>query len=327
MPKRKKVTLQDIAKKTGFSIATISHYINKTRKIEESTQEVILNAIKDLGYPLPATRNYTAGSLTIGIIISDIRVDYFSEIVRAAEDYAYDKSINIIFMDSEENPKKEKMCIKTMMKLGVAGIILAPSDTKANFNYCNSFPIVQIDRMVDNTPFDFIGIDNLTSTYIMTKKLINANHNKIGFITFPQDNYCARERARGYKLSMIENNIYDENLFLEIPYDATSTEHNITNWLRQHEEITSLICISTNICSEALDSLEYLKNKANITKICTFDNNKWLDHLSVPIDSIVQPTASIASTAIEMLIMQISNGIQQCEAKKIFLNSEIMERK
>lgn len=326
MSKKKKVTLQDIAKKTGFSIATISHYINKTRKVEESTQEIILSAIKELGYPLPATRNYTAGSITIGLIISDIRVDYFSEIVRAAENYAYDNSINIIFMDSEENPKKEKMCIKTMITMGVAGIILAPSDTKANFSYCNSFPIVQIDRMVDNTSFDFIGIDNLTATYIMTRKLLKANHKNIGFITFPQDNYCARERARGYKLSMIENNIYNKNLILEIPYDATSTEHNITNWLKDHEEITSIICTSTNICSDALDSIGYLKNKTNITKICTFDNNKWLDHLSVPIDSLVQPTTSIAITAIEMLFLKISNGIQNGEAKKIFLNSEIIER-
>lgn len=326
MAKKKKVTLQDIAIKTGYSIATISHYINKTRKIEESTQESILKAINELGYPLPATRNYTSGSIIIGIIISDIRVDYFSEIVRAAENYAYDNSINIVFMDSEENPKKEKSCIKTMIKMGVAGIILAPSDTKANFNFCKSFPIVQIDRMVDNTNFDFIGIDNLTSTYIMTKKLLNSGHSNVGFITFPPDNYCARERARGYKLSMIENNVYKDNLFLEIPYDATSSENNITGWLRKHEEITSIVCTSTNICSDVLDSIETLKNKTNIKKICTFDNNKWLDHLSVPIDSLVQPTTSIAITAIEMLLLKISSCEQRNEAKKIFLNSEIVER-
>ena len=48
MAKKKKVRLQDIAEKTGYSISTISHVINKTRNVDPGTRDVVLKALDDL---------------------------------------------------------------------------------------------------------------------------------------------------------------------------------------------------------------------------------------------------------------------------------------
>ncbi|MGD1823335.1 MAG: LacI family DNA-binding transcriptional regulator [Pleomorphochaeta sp.] len=326
MKKKKKVRLQDIADKTGYSIATISHFINKTRKIEESTQQIIIEAIEELGYKLPSNRSYSKGDLTIGVIISDIRVDFFTDLIRELEDFAYDNDINIIFMDSEENSEKEIQCIEHMINHGVKGIILAPTNTKADHSKYAQFPIVQIDRRIDSDIFDFVGIDNLTACYLITRKLFEANHNNVGFITFNDDNYCARERNRGYKLACIDNDKYNPSHILTIPFDAGIDGKNIKTFLLENSELSAVVCTSTNITNEVIDAIYKLGDKTNITKISTFDNNKWLDLLKIPVDSILQPINAIATTAVNLLLNKINNEEYSKETKKIFLNCETIQR-
>jgi LacI family transcriptional regulator len=323
---KKKVRLVDIAKKTGYSVATISHYINKTRNIEESTQETIAKAIKDLGYVLPSQRTYGTKFPTIGLIIADIRVDYYSEIVRNIEDAAYENNYNILIMDSEENAGKELFCIKSMIASKVSGIILAPCNTKADLDFCKTFPIVQIDRMTDKDYFDFVGIDNLSVTHELTKKLITENHKNIGFISFSDINYCSRERKKGYTLALMEVDLFQKENILTVNYDADISSSGIEPFLANHRDLTALICSSSNICYETLSKIKQLGASSKISKLCTFDDNKWLDFVDIPIDSVQQPISVIAKTSVELLITIIKQKTNLITTKKIMLESTIVTR-
>jgi len=43
-------TMKDVARLAGVSISTVSHVLNKTRRVEEETKKKVLSAIKELGY-------------------------------------------------------------------------------------------------------------------------------------------------------------------------------------------------------------------------------------------------------------------------------------
>lgn len=326
MARKKKVRLQDIAEKTGFSISTISHFINKTRNIDETTQEIIMKATQEMGYQIPSKRTHLSISKCIGVVIADIRVDFFDELIRELESIAYDEGFQIIIMDSEENPEKEINCIKTLIKAGVVGIIVAPCDTKADFSFCASTPLVQVDRKIDSDLFDFVGIDNMMATYNLTKKIIGKGKTNIGMITFTDKNYCARERRKGYRLAMIEHNIYNSNNILEIEYDGDSIHSNISKFISSNLEIDTIICTSSNICYEVLGKISRMGDKNHIKYVSTFDNNKWLDHLAFPVDAITQPTTNIAMTAIEMLKNKITQTQTMNSSRRIILNCSIEGR-
>lgn len=326
MARKKKVRLQDIAEKTGYSISTISHFINKTRNIDESTQESIFKVLQELEYQPPSKRSHKAKSLSIGVVISDVRVDFFDELIRELEDIAYEEGYQITFMDSEENPEKELYCIKTLIKNNVAGIILAPSNAKADLGFCANFPIVQVDRMLDDSTFDFVGIDNMMVTYSLTKKIISKGVKNIGLISFTEDNYCARERTKGYRLAMIENHIFNTDHMLVIDYDASTNNSNISNFIGSHPEIDTVICASSNICYEVLGKIKRLGEKNHIKHVCTFDNNKWLDYVQFPVDAISQPITNIAMTAVEMLKNKITRDQNSNISRKIILNCTIEGR-
>ncbi len=326
MAKKKRVRLQDIAEKTGYSISTVSHVINKTRNVDEMTKTLVLNAIQELGYQIPSKRRQLAKSLTIGVIIADIRVDFFDELIRELEDIAYEEGFHIVVMDSEENPQKERYCIKKLIEDGVAGIILAPSNTTADLTPFSSFPIVQVDRMLDSNLFDFVGIDNMMITYQMTRTLLVNQISKIGLITFTDVNYCARERQKGYRLAMMEAEVYHPEHTLTIACDADSNQATIATFIRNNPSIDTLICTSSNICYEVLGEIKRLKEANHIRNLCTFDNNKWLDHLQFPVDAVTQPITDIAITAIELLQNRILNPTQGGSKRKILVDCTIEAR-
>ncbi len=326
MARKKKVRLQDIAEKTGFSIATISHFINKTRHIDESTREIIMKATQELGYQAPSKRHHFPKSTCIGVVIADIRVDFFNELIRELENIAYDEGFHLLIMDSEENPEKELHCIRTLIKAEVAGIIIAPCDTQADFSFCKHIPLIQVDRKIDSDMFDFVGIDNMMATYYLTKKMIEKGNHSIGMISFADKNYCARERKKGYTLAMKENNIFKQERILEVEYDGDTIHSNISKFISQNLEIDTIICASSNICYEVLGKISRLGDQNHIKFISTFDNNKWLDHVAYPVDAISQPITNIAITAIELLQNKISINQTITTSRKVILNYSIEGR-
>lgn len=326
MGRTKKVRLQDIAEKTGYSISTISHFINKTRNIDESTQDILLQAIKELGYQLPSKRSHFSKTTTIGVVISDIRVDFFDELIKELEDIAYEEGYQIIIMDSEENPEKERHCIKTLMNLNVAGLIVAPCSTLSDLRFCEQFPLVLVDRMLEDKSFDFVGIDNMMVTYSLVKDIVNKGKANIGLITFSSTNYCARERTKGYRLAMIESNLFNADHILVIEPEADDNPSNISKFLRTHPEIDTLICTNSNICYEVLGKMKRLADINPIRFICTFDNNKWLDYVDFSVDAISQPITDIAQTSIELLKNKMKNPQKLHSNRSIFLNCTREER-
>lgn len=325
MPRKKKIRLQDIAEKTGFSISTISHYINRTRNIDATTKEIIANALKELDYQAPSTRQHLSTDIrTIGVVIADIRVDFFSEMIRELEDIAYEYGFHIIVMDSEENPEKEAYCIKTLIDQGkVSGILLAPVRTSTDYSSFAYFPIVQFDRLLDHSTMDFVGIDNMRISYNLIKLLLNKGLRSIGIISFSDRNYCSRERVHGYQLAMMEKNLYNPDLVLTTEFDAENTHSSIGEFIDGHPELESLFCTSTNICYETLAKIKELHEqgvKSHLTHVCTFDNNRWLDYIDFPVDSVSQPITEIANNSVSTLKERIKGNVRGGAPKHLYLN-------
>jgi LacI family transcriptional regulator len=328
---KKKIRLKDIADQSGYSITTISHVINKTRKVEEATKNRILSVIQEMGYTPPARRSYTIENKKIGVIISDIRVDYFYEVVRDIEDAAYESGFHMILMDSEENPEKELRCIHSLIAQDVAGIIIAPCDTTADLSFCANFPIVQIDRKLDSDLFDFVGIDNMRSAYSITKKMIRDGFAHIGLLTFSDSNFTARERRYGYRAAMLEQGLYSDDYVLEMQYEAQGfsaadpSQDEIAAYLKQHDDIEALLCCSSNICFQVIGVLSEQLQEHEQIALYSYDDNKWYDYLKYPVNSISQPTTEIATVAVELL-EQIIEGRQSSVKKHIMLEYTLKRR-
>ena len=141
------VSIKDIAKMAGVSIATVSRVINKSGKVAKETEEKILQIMKENNYVpnLLAKGMRTNKVTTIGIVIPDISNEFFSKIAKQIQTLFFNKGYASIICNTSEDDKIEKQCIEMLQAQQVGGIIHIVSE-KANKENKILIPTVYLDR-------------------------------------------------------------------------------------------------------------------------------------------------------------------------------------
>ena len=107
------VTIYDVAREAGVSMATVSRVVNGNPNVKPLTRKKVLAAIERLGYRPNAVARGLASkkTTTVGVIIPDISSLFFSELARGIEDIATMYKYNIILCNSDQRMEKELQLI------------------------------------------------------------------------------------------------------------------------------------------------------------------------------------------------------------------------
>lgn len=304
--KSKNITMKDIAEKAGVSITTVSHVLNKTRHVKRVTREAVLKIIEDSQYQGIKSKKVDKIEF-IGVIIADIREDYYTSIIKSIESMASNMGISILFCDSEDDPEKENKNIQMMLSRRVSGLILAPIASENILNELNTadIPIVLIDRQYENHNFLFVGINNFNSSLLGAKHLFEKGSKRIAFIGYSESVYTVKQRIMGYKSYLLELDNKMQPMVLYLNYHEEDSYPIIKKFIEVNN-IDGVICATSAICYELINVINDLDYKVqkNI-KIISYDDNRWLDYLKFPVSVISQPTADIGYAALENLISVI----------------------
>jgi LacI family transcriptional regulator len=97
------VTSKDVADYAQVSVTTVSHVINRTRRVDLETEQRVWRAINELGYRpnLLARGLRRRETRTIGLIVPDNSNPYFAELARAVEDAGFAKGYSVILCNSD----------------------------------------------------------------------------------------------------------------------------------------------------------------------------------------------------------------------------------
>jgi len=328
--KIKKVTIKDVAQVSGFSVSTVSHVINNTRFVENKTKEKVVRAIEKLNYkPNIIARSLKGkGTKTVGLIISDIREGFFSEIIKSIELNAYKNGYNVILCDSEESIDEERFYIDVLLRKGIDGLIFAPVNTDSVFKDLTSsrIPTVQVDRKLKNHRLDFVGIDNVRSAESATRYLYDQGYENAGFVGYEKRIYTMETRIEGYRRAAMERSHSGGFEIKIIPYNERKVKNVIKEWIINSRSIDAVLCGNDNICYETLSAIEELGLKIpSDFGVISFDDTKWFRFLKSPITAIRQPTWEIGKLTIDLLIDRIENRVAG-EFKDILLDTELVVR-
>ncbi|MFZ1157442.1 MAG: LacI family DNA-binding transcriptional regulator, partial [Candidatus Sulfotelmatobacter sp.] len=124
------VTIRDVAKATGVSTATVSNVLNKTGKVGRGTRQLVLGAVRRMGYipDVHARRLASRDHRTLGIIISDIENPFFPEVVKGFETRARQLGYDVILSDTNYDPRRTREAAERMMEHKVRGVAVMTSE-------------------------------------------------------------------------------------------------------------------------------------------------------------------------------------------------------
>ena len=119
------ITIYDVAREAGVSMATVSRVVNGNKNVKENTRKKVLEVIDRLDYRPNAVARGLASkkTTTVGVVIPNIANSYFSILAKGIDDIAAMYKYNIVLASSDEDDDKEVNVINTLLAKQVDGII------------------------------------------------------------------------------------------------------------------------------------------------------------------------------------------------------------
>lgn len=333
--KTSNITLKNIADRLNVSVSTVSRVLNGKSdryRISKETQELILNAAKELDY----SPNQLARGLrlkrtnTIGYIIPDISNPFFAGIAKSVEKSARKLGYSIILCDSEENTEIEENLLQLMLDRKVDGLIISPVGLEVS-HLINiqqrKFPIVLLDRYFPELNIPFVTSDNYQGSLEALSMLIENGHTRIACIQGLKNTSPNNDRVKGYIDAHKKYGIsIDKNLIVGDSFGEENGYIETKLLLKQNNIPTAIFAVSNLISLGAIRAIaeEGLKIPDDISMI-SFDDQPYSGFLSTPMTTVSQQSTQIGQIAIKLLIDQIESN-RQLDPKGIFLPTKLIVR-
>jgi LacI family fructose operon transcriptional repressor len=318
--------IKDVAKRAGVSVASVSRVLAGHTGVTEATRQRVLEAVQAMDYrpDLAARRLRSRRTDTIGLIVSDIRNPFFTEVSRAVEDMAYQNRMRVILCNADEDPEKEALYLDLMRDENVSGVILSPSlPTLARFRMSDyPFPVVLVDRCDRETTADAVVLDNTDSAYRLTVHLIEQGYQRIAFI-YGATSATGRQRQEGYVTAMATHGL--ETLAQAVPATVDAARKAVAELLRGPSLPDTLVGSNGLILLGLVEALREAQLEfPEPIGLAGFDDLPWTRLVGPGITVVAQPTYDIGQAAIELLLQRIAHPSQS--VRRVVLRGELRER-
>src|ERR1700730_5700186 len=181
------VTIYDVAREAGVSMATVSRVLNGTAVVKEETKMKVQQAIDRLKYRPNAVARGLASkrTKTIGVIVPDVSAMNISEIVRGIEDIAVMYKYHIILVNSDSQLNREVDLIGTMWEKQVDGIIFMSKRIQPL--HVETFEQAQIPVILCATEdperrIPSVNIDHSKAVYDATQYIMEDGRNQLLYV-------------------------------------------------------------------------------------------------------------------------------------------------
>lgn len=218
------ITIYDVAREAGVSMATVSRVVNGNKNVKENTRKKVLEVIDRLDYRPNAVARGLASkkTTTVGVVIPNIANSYFATLAKGIDDIASMYKYNIVLASSDENDDHEVAVINSLFAKQLDGIIFMgyhlTEKIRAEFSRTRT-PIVLAGTVDLENQLPSVNIDYKASVEDAITQLAK-NNEKVAFVSGPLiDDINGKLRLVGYKAGLEKNNMrYNEGLVFEAKY-------------------------------------------------------------------------------------------------------------
>lgn len=328
------VTIKDVAKMAGVSRTTVSFYLNgKFQYMSVDTKEKIRKVIQDLEYkPSSVAKGLkTKKSGLIGMIVADITNPFTSILVKGVNDKCIEKGYQLIVANTDNDIKKEKEYIISILQSQAEGIIV--NGTGNNIEFLKELKskgnkIILADRTADENYFDSVTTNNEEITYDTINMLYESGFEEIAFFTYPMDVNTTRvKRFRAFEkaTSKYKSNP-KEYLYIINNQDNMKEKIREFNEKYKNKKKAAFVVNGVVMLSFIQGTLDLQLSIPDDIGVCGFDDWGWNHVIGSGISAISQPSYEVGNKCAEILIQRILEEIESPEPINLELESQLILR-
>lgn len=323
-------TIQDVAKKAGVSVATVSRVLNDSPAVSHEAKEKVMNAIKELNYhPNLLGRNLRRmETKMILALLPNVSNPFYARIVKGIEDVGHKNGYNVMLCNTDSDIKRERIYLELLKnKLSDGVIFMAPEMDKDELTLIGqNYPVVQCCEYKEGARVSHVSIDNFAAAYKAVKHLTGLGHRRIGMISSDKNFLSVKQREAGYKKALQDEGIeFDENLVKYGDYGFKSGLRAAKQLLSMNLRPTAIFAISDIMAIGAIRAAKEagLKVPEDVA-VVGFDNISFASMYDPMLTTISQPKYDLGCVAMELLLKHINGKLS--EPQNIILEHELIIR-
>jgi LacI family transcriptional regulator len=179
--------MSDVARRAGVSLGTVSRVLNNHRAVNATMRARVTEAMAQLGYEPDALARSMRTRVTksIGCMVPDISVPFFSQSIGAAEQVLYDHGYTVTLSNTYEHSKRETELLSFFRRRRVDALIAAvySNEDEAALGTIQEFPVpVVLLQHPGKLAIDSVGADYRDAVTKSLDHLFGLGHTRIGIV-------------------------------------------------------------------------------------------------------------------------------------------------
>ena len=311
-------TIRDLAKYTGFSVATISRVLNNdpTMSVTDATRTRILEAAAELQYtssrPRTSHKN-RAMHIAIAEMMSTkekLLDPYYLYLKNYVVRCCMERGNNVSYLIEQEGSYQvlDKVPLDGILAIG----IFSEKQIAQMEKICSS--IVFVDSSPDEQKYDSVVLNFKLGVEEALNYLIQKGHKKIGFMgpTYKLDQKkrpAPEVRWQYFTEYMKKEGLYEERWMIDTGNTGEDTRERVGNWMRSMGKLPTAILAyneETAITAASVFRNSELNIPSDIS-IISFNDTPLSILIEPPLTSINAPLMEMGEMAVKLLTERIED--------------------
>ena len=313
----KRITIKDVAKKTGKSITTVSRALAGYDDVSPDTREMVRAVAEEMGYKpnIMAQRLQKQSADTLGIVLPvfgpGFAEPFFNQFLAGVGNHAADLGY-VLFVAYAKEGEEIEAYRKLIDGYRVDGFLLVRTlrhDERVKYLCKRKFPFVAFGRIAEEEEicFPYVDEDGAWVMEQLAHYLAELGHRKIAVISPSRKLMSAYERLRGLRKGLQEHGIQVPDQYLRTGnFDQKDGYREAINLLDLPDPPTAIVGFNDMLAFGAINAAKErsLKIGKDIS-ITGFDDIPIARHFRPPLTTVFQPTFEIGSQVCDMLVRLI----------------------
>ncbi len=308
------VTIKDVARESGVSVATVSRVLNGSQNVSESSTKLVQETIDRLNYsPNFLGRNLRKRETNVILVIMPITNNsFYMKIVSGMQLYAQKLGYDIIMASSNASTEIEARQMNMLFSRTVDGVVLLGTSYSAEKlnSIAENHNIALCCEAVEGAEILSVSVDEEQAGYDAVSALISKGHRKIAFVGTPA--LSSTQRKAGYIRALTENDIpvCDDYIYIG-GFDRDNGGNAVEKFMRLEDKPAAVFAVSDILAFDAVKKATQL----NLTvgkdiAIMGFDNISMCELMTPSISTVEQPCEKMGEIVIQKLIDNFSSTIK-----------------
>lgn len=337
MAEKTTLTMKDIAREFGISVATVSRALKDSPRISAERRAAIQQYAREHNF----TPNMIAESLrhsrvqplkVIGVIIPEFAHYYFSSILSGIEEEATARGYRIMVAQSNEQYEREVKICQSFYENKVCGIIVSQAKDTHQYDHFqrlidSGVPLVFYDRICTGVNASRVVVDDYMGAFNAVSHLIETGCTRIAFYGSSMTLEISKNRYNGYKDALLKHGIQPNQELIRFCDNRTDAEAITPEILSTGNPPNGFFAVNDDTAIGILYTAKRMGFRVpEDISICGFTNGQRAVACDPMLTTVEQRGIKVGEEAVDILIGHVEGTIPLDKAEKRIVRTRLIIR-